>query len=130
MLLLGAAIAVFVAVALVSYASYRLGFDGVGVLVVIETVLVFGAALSYCATYWPKWSEQRRVRTRILLTLFVVFAAHSAIVALTIRRLRPEWGAPVWMGIGLVEIVCITLALQVAVRPLTGLSHDAVDRTL
>jgi hypothetical protein len=127
--LLGAAIAVAFSLAFVSYVSYVLGFDGIGVLVVIESVLVFAAALFYCGTSWPKWYERRIVRTRIVLTLVIVFAAHGAIVALTIRRLRAEWGAPVWLGIGLGEIVCITLILEAAVRRVNGLSRDSVDRT-
>jgi hypothetical protein len=89
-MLMGAAIAVALSLAIISYVSYVLGFDGVGVLVVIESVLVFGAALSYCRASWPKWYESR-IRTRIALTLSILFAVHSAIIAVAIRRLRGEW---------------------------------------
>jgi len=126
-MLLGAAIAVALSLAIVSYVSYVLGFDGVGVLVVIETVLVFGAALSYCRTSWPKWYENR-IRTRIALTLSILFIVHSAIIAVALRRLRGEWGAPVWMGIGLGEILSITVILEAVMRRVDGISHDSVGR--
>jgi hypothetical protein len=125
-LLLGAGIAVALSLAIVSYVSYVLGFDAVGVLVVIESVLVFGAALSYCRTSWPKWHERRIVRTRIALTLLILFAVHSAIIAVAIRRLRGEWGAPVWMGIGLGEIVFVTVILEAVMRRVDRIPRDSV----
>jgi hypothetical protein len=116
MLLLVAAAAVAVGSVIISLLSYALGFGGVGVLVVYESVLVFGAALYYCATSWPMWYRRRILRTRIILTLLIVFAAHSTIVALSIRRLRGEWGGPVWMAIGLTEIILIASILEAAVQ--------------
>jgi multidrug transporter EmrE-like cation transporter len=123
-MLLGAAIAVAVSLAIVSYLSYALGFDGAGVLVLIESVLVFGAALSYCHASWPKWHEGR-LRKRIALTLAILVAVHMAMIAVAIRRLRGEWGAPVWMGIGLGEILCIAVVLEAVMRRVDGIPRDS-----
>jgi hypothetical protein len=124
---LGASAAVVAGAVAVSFGSYRLGFNDIGLILVIQTVLVFGAAISYCGTSWPKWYEQRGVRRRILLTLLVLLATHGAIIGLTISRLRAEWGAPVWMLIGLGEIVCITVVLRAAVRDVKKPSRDSLD---
>ena len=129
-LLLGMAVVVASCLALVSYVSYDLGFDGVGVIVFMESVLVFGAALSYCGTSWPKWYKRREVRGRILASLLVLFVAHGAVIALAIRRLRAEWGGPVWMGIGLGELIFITVILEIAVRMSNPRSPDSTDRSL
>ncbi len=126
-LLIGAAVAIVAGSVVVSFVSYALGFDGIGVLVVVESVLVFGAALSYCETSWPKWYLRRSVRTRIVLILLIALATHCTILALTFRRLRAEWGGPVWMGIGLGEIICVTLILQAVVGRFIGRSRDSVD---
>jgi hypothetical protein len=90
-MLLAAATGVALSLAIVSYVSYVLGFDSVGMLVVMESVLAFGAALSYCRTSWPKWYKSR-IRTRIALTLSILFVVHSAIIAVTFGRLRGSGG--------------------------------------
>ena len=129
-LLLGAAAALVAGSVVVSFVSYALGYNDIGLVLVIQTLLVFAAAFSYCGTSWPKWHERRGVRRRILLTLSVLFAAHCTIIAFTISRLRAEWGALVWMGIGLGEIVCITVILEAAVERVNGPSRDHADKSV
>ena len=97
-LLIVIAIGVGACLALVGYVGYRLGFDGGGVLVVVESVLAFAAALAYCRTSWPNWYRRRALRRRVVVTVLVLLAIHAAIIAVTFGRLRAEWGAPVWMG--------------------------------
>jgi len=116
LLLLTAAAALVVGTVAVSFGSYAFGFNDIGLLLVIESVVVFGAAFSYCGSSWPKWyGRGHSHRKRILLTLSVLFVTHVAIIVLTINRLRFEWGGVVWMGIGLAEIVCIIVILEAAV---------------
>jgi len=84
MLLVATAAALVVGSVAVSFGSYAFGFDDIGLLLVIESVFVFGAAFSYCGRSWPKWYERdRAVRRRILLTLSVLFVTHVAIIVFT-----------------------------------------------
>jgi len=114
--LIGVAGFVVVSSVVAGYASDALGFGAVGLLVVIETLLVFGASLSYCQRSWPKWYERPSQRTRIMLTSLLLFGVHAVLAAVLLKRLRFEWGMWVWMGIGVSEIICIVIILEVVVR--------------
>jgi hypothetical protein len=114
--LIGVAGFVVVCSVAAGYAGDALGSGAVGLLFVIETLLVFGASLSYCQKSWPRWYERPVDRTRIGLTSLLLFGVHTVVAALLIKRLRFEWGMWVWMGIGVSEIICIIIVLEAVVR--------------
>jgi hypothetical protein len=115
-LLFGAAILVLLGTLLTGYVSDVIGRGSNGLLVTIETVFVFGAALSYCRTSWPKWYTRSGDRTLILGTYSILLAVHGVLAGLVFRRLRFEWGMWVWMGISLGEIACVVVILELVVR--------------
>jgi|KBSSwiStaDraftv2_1062776.scaffolds.fasta_scaffold223875_1 hypothetical protein len=67
--LLIAASVVGISSVIIGMESHALGFGEVEFLLVIETVCVFGAALSYWRTAWPKWLKRPGLRKRIFLAL-------------------------------------------------------------
>ena len=101
-LLVGMATLVVFCTLMVGYASDVLGLGGVGLLLAIETVFVFGGALSYCRTSWPKWHTRARERTAILGTFFILLAGHVVLIALVFQRLRFEWG--MWISLDGVKV--------------------------
>ena len=115
-LLIGAAILVLLCALSVGYVSDVIGLGTNGLLVTIETVFVFGAALSYCRTAWPKWYTRAGERTVVLATYLILLGAHGVLVGFLFSRLRFEWGMWVWMAISLGEIACVIVALEIVVR--------------
>ena len=114
--MVGVAVAIVAGSVGTSLVSHAFGFGDVGLILLLETIVVFGAAFSYAVSYWPKWFENRALRARILVTLVMLFIGHTAVAALTVRQLRAEWGGPVWMAIGIGEIVGITAILGLVTR--------------
>ena len=119
-LLVGVASLVVLCTLIVGYVSDVIGLGSVGLLVAIETVFVFGAALSYCRMAWPRWHMNARERTAILAAYFLLLTGHFVIAALVFRRLRLEWGMWVWMAMSVAELVGAVLVFEFVMRYARG----------
>ena len=115
-LLVGAATLILLGTLLIGYVSDAVGLGSNGLLVIIETVFVFVAALSYSNASWPKWYARAGDRTLILGTYSILLATHGVLAGLIFRRLHFEWGMWVWMVISVGEIACVVAILELVER--------------